>query len=749
MLNLFFSSTAGDTRGTKFAHLAYNGMDFTRPINVGNPNSLITEPVYQLMSCQNMTSPIEDSTEDSISHNFIQFIIDTAKYHRELDDNNPIDETDTKKNIFNNIYLNPNADLFTRKLFTTFIHVVEINTNRVVTDFARYQNRLGDIRFNLAKVDVSAESKQRILFAETLPLLPEIVDCYYLPTDNSSTFDTIKNTLKAKLQSIYDTIKKNPVKSGLFATALAAGAFAGLSYLGILGTAVPQTTSLALYYAPTTELALFESVSKLSYCINHARMPTFIGNLVRIAVPRGLVGGGANKDDDNKLTRIFADIYNVAVGLDIAGIPLETNDKKFILKLQKSTATDFGIDNDKFYLNVIKARDRQVPRSSSKPTQVGFDDLYESVVTGVRYIRNKDGELVELKDDGTHGKKFDKTEIEAAVKQGAPNCATTGINVSDCTDVYKCLLSGRPETLSECLDKLANANMFEVARKEVNKMNPQVAVQLLRTFGFKPRKEAGSNTLLPPTFDEWKRKLSGTVGATTASTILNNSQLMKYLQAVVSIVRSNPAIINTNVQSGLTSDFSRKSGLTIFRNPFPEKSVSSGVIDGVVFNQNQMIPQVPLALRIANISSRMQVPLNLVGGGEDACVNSAQIRKTFKLIFAEMEKNGKVLVESDKARIDASIEKLGKLESQLIKLMEDAKLFARLSEAFKSDESVTLKDISNVRDNTPENTLSNLNDCINKNVADQSQLSSDLVNKVQMPLLELLLGRTNPLLNQL
>jgi hypothetical protein len=350
-------------------------------------------------------------------------------------------------------------------------------------------------------------------------------------------------------------------------------------------------------------------------------------------------------------------------------------------------------------------------------------------------------------------KEFEDADLAAALGKVAPNCASTGIDAPDCTFVYKCLLSGKPDTLAECLDKLKSADMFTVARKEVQTMNPKIAVQLLRTFGFKPRREAGSNVVLPPTFDEWSGKLSRTVDAATAEAIRGNKKLMEYLRAVVDMVRANPAIINPDLKNGVLSDFAKKTGLNVFRNPFPERRVAESVVDGLLFAPQQLAQsmQLPLALQVANVSGRVSIPF-MRGGGNQECPNANNLRQAFNMIFAEMEKNGKVLVDSDKARIEATISKLDKLESNLIQLMDDAKLFNKLNAALNpsqsvSTENVTLRDITDARSqNITGETLGNLNDCIVKNLRDQTQLSTDIFSRVQMPLLQLLLkGGSNAL----
>jgi hypothetical protein len=477
---------------------------------------------------------------------------------------------------------------------------------------------------------------------------------------------------------------------------------------------------------------------------NYADTALIRFNLVKVS--------SASADKPNKLFE--STIPLLPAGKGSATDALRRNYADAAAGAARTTAKSFNLEIKTLIKNVILARDATIPPSASAAEPL--EDLYESVVTGVRYVRDSAGVLRVVGADGKPdmSKDFEGAELEDALKKAGLNCASTGINLPDCEFVYKCLLSGKPETLSECLDRLRDADMFKVARKEVATMNPKVAVQLLRTFGFKPRREAGSNVVLPPTFDEWSVRLSRTVDEATAGAIRGNKKLMEYLRAVVDIVRSNPAIINKDLKNGVVSDFARKTGLSVFRNPFPERKVTDAIIDGVLFAPQALARsmQLPLSLQIANISGRVRMPMMMGGGSSAECPNASNIKQAFNMIYAEMEKNGKVLVDSDKSRINATIEKLDKLESTLMRLMDDTKLFAKLNAALNpgqsvSTENVTLDDITNVRnENITGETLGNLNDCIVKNLRDQTQLSSDLVNRVQMPLLQLLLkGGSNAL----
>ena len=768
-LRLFYTGKNDDSRGEVFTHLAYNGMDYTKAINAENPEAIVTEPFFQYMVENNYKTG--DKRQNVTSSEFIQFIVDIGIFHKSLDNKKPIDENEVKKTIFNTVYKGNSVPIEVKKFYLTFLHVVDIATNRVVTNFDSITD-LSTIRFNMAKIDVTAESKKKILFAETIPLLPEIVGFQFDTTKIENLSASDKNGFLDKLKGLKDMIIANPGKSAavaavavaavpLFSTlATTLGAWFGattattaltapgvaataLAAPGVAATALAApgvaTTAVAVYEAPLVGITVVDSIVNLCTLFSTAVGTNFavgtdlaVGffNATAASLARGIprLNGGGNGLHLTPLNTLLRDLYYVCyVGLDKFPI---SKDKE--MKLETSKSTKFDVDFKKLTFNALNARDTPVKAPKARQYQIGFDDLYESVVTKVRYVRDETGMLRKLNDDNTMGAKFDDSELDEILKPNPSNCGSTGIKHASCEEVYKCLLSGKPETLAECLGQLSDKNMFDVARREVTNMHPKIAVQLLRTFGFKLRKEAGTNIILPCTFDEWLQKLQKSVDVQTATAIRENKKLLEYLRSVVNIVRENPAIINTNFKNGVLSDFARKSGLSIYRNPFPQRKVVPSVVDGLLFAPQQLTQsmQLPLALQIQNLNGRVNMPV-MMGGGNAECPNANNLKQAFNMIFAEMEKNGKVLVDSDKARINTTIEKLGKLEFNLVRLMDDAKLFSRLHAAASvnnSSENVTLDDIVNVS-----------NDSILKNINTQTQLSQDLINKVQMPLLQLLM----------
>ena len=408
------------------------------------------------------------------------------------------------------------------------------------------------------------------------------------------------------------------------------------------------------------------------------------------------------------------------------------------------------LETRKFMRNSLVAHSKVVAREPYRG-DANLDDVFESVITGRVYTKKDDGKLY-VKDGSAAEVEYNDAELEAL----DGNCFTTGIkdDSTGCGTVFQCLLSGRPENLSRCLDKLKNQDMYKVAQTEVEKMQPRIAIQLLKTFGFAPRKELPSGQYLPPSFSEWTSKiLPRSVDEETKKAIMENKSLMEYLKAVVNLVRNNPAIISENRQSLAKSDFAKKAELAIFVQPTNGASrakLNTTILEqGVLMSQpslNQMFPFGGM-LNNVNMNRGMFNPsVQLIGGGssDQECVNGNILKDMFSVTYAEMERNGKVLVEEDKHKIDSAIQKVCNLEKQLMRILEDFKLFSKLNAALSvggtvSVDPVTLKEvISSAENQVSTEAMNNLSSCASQNIGEQTQLMSDLIFNVQRSLVELL-----------
>jgi hypothetical protein len=413
----------------------------------------------------------------------------------------------------------------------------------------------------------------------------------------------------------------------------------------------------------------------------------------------------------------------------------------------------FNLNVNTFLKNTIAASSAPVvakPRAIT-PREATFDDIYESMVTGVQYVR--DGEdLFKV----VNGQKVKYNEDEELNSLASKSCYGTGLGEKDCVTVFNCLLSGNPASLSRCLSNFANKDMFKVGQAEVEQMPPSVAVQLLKTFGFKPRKELPSMTVLPPTFDDWVVNiLPKQVAPATVESIKSNRPLMDYLRGVVSFVRSNPAIIKENKgRNNTQSEYSQHANISVFRQPTgtsTRSTLNASILDLGVLSSGSTANNLPLAALLGNVgfgSSMMLPGMPMQGGGVNpACVNANALSQMFKVTFSEMERNGKQLVDSDKSRIGEAVRKVAQLEEKLMKIIRDLKIFNKLHAALSVKqgpigvEDVTLAEIhSNNQNSVTGEAVNNLTNCASQNVTELNKLIGDLISRVQRPLVSEVLG---------
>jgi hypothetical protein len=79
-----FFGCNSDKRGEFFTHLNYLGSEFSVAINNGNLEMIETQPVFQLLLCQNYTN-CGSGEEFFIHEDMIDLIINTALFHRKVD----------------------------------------------------------------------------------------------------------------------------------------------------------------------------------------------------------------------------------------------------------------------------------------------------------------------------------------------------------------------------------------------------------------------------------------------------------------------------------------------------------------------------------------------------------------------------------------------------------------------------------------------------------------------------------------
>jgi len=384
-----------------------------------------------------------------------------------------------------------------------------------------------------------------------------------------------------------------------------------------------------------------------------------------------------------------------------------------------------------------------------------FLDLYD-MASNVHYGRDENGSLFRME----NGK---KVTVDMVANPFVGDCLG---NKQDCDNpanqVAQCLLSGNPGALAHCLDNLKDANMFDVAQSEVNKLHPLVLAKLLATFGFKLKKYTDGLTK-PIEFDEWENKvLATTVTDEVAKQIKANTKLMSYLKAVVSIVRQNPILLECNKQLKADNTYAAKAKIETFIQPVFTSPRGRSLFEESVLLSTPAMPfgmSMPLAAQLQNVMgmSMSRLPfMGMVGGGPSECVNADLLRKTFNSLFSRMERSGKVLVDEDKAKVENTINQVATLERQLNRFMDDIKLYTKLSETYSLSNPVPVERIRDVdiatraaeKRSDVSKTLASLTDASNKNIKDLVNSINILVTTILPALNSVVLGIHTPLLTR-
>ena len=491
-------------------------------------------------------------------------------------------------------------------------------------------------------------------------------------------------------------------------------------------------------------------------------------NLVTVNIP-------ANVDRTYLLRNIYKSTYDTPFDASNNAFQAFENNTGFNINAifrNLDTSPEFNLNPNTFVKNCILAH-ASSPSVSSKGASAAtaasanpdnFDDIYTSLTSGVSYGRDETGALFRVDTDGKT--KIPVTDDQLVASLNEPGCGT-GVKGVDCRNVSECILSGSPDKLARCL-KLQDKDMFVVGQKEVEKMHPKVALQLLKTFGFNPRKEIPSGLVLPPSFDEWiKKVLPKAVNQKTYTDITNNRPLMEYLKGVVSIVRSNPAILDQNKSSssGDCSDYARKAGIKRFVAPVKlgdRASLNMSILEQGILTSTPRISGLPLTGLLGNVGRWNNMPVLLGSGVQKGGANSIEytnakaLKNMFDVLYAEMARNGHELVGADKGRITNMVKKVSHLEEQLFRIMEDLKLFNKLKGTLSIGhgpvgvEEVSLTEVVNAKSTAAlmGNTVDNLMNSASVNINEQSQIMHDSIFKIQRALLDVLLKGSSDLIER-
>jgi hypothetical protein len=419
------------------------------------------------------------------------------------------------------------------------------------------------------------------------------------------------------------------------------------------------------------------------------------------------------------------------------------------------------LDNGKFLRNLLYAEHKASTASASGPTPL---DTYYDLSTEKLYKVNEKGELVNTKGETVVP---NDTKLEEALKDN-DSCSGT-YTKKPCDLVYECLLSGDSKNLARCLSKYSISDIYNVARSELQKMNPQIIVKILGSFLVDNNDDGKIEEYL-----EWRgnlesrlmTKMSSDKAIATASAILNNKKLLEYIRNLMEIIRENPDIIsvlgskskNLSDLPDKTKDLKSSTGLKYFIKPsgINRAQALSTQLTSIV-QQLNVLPQnfissisAPLGLANMNFGNPfiMAGAAGLLRGGSNnvrggGCVDETivALENLYGEILNELKKNGKDLVDEDKKHIESALSQLKKNHSQLVSALNDLKAFTRLNSALTAGiNQVTLNEVKGASRISLDSQVRNLQSCINSTSTNQRNLIETLVSQVFNPMVNLAAG---------
>lgn len=336
---------------------------------------------------------------------------------------------------------------------------------------------------------------------------------------------------------------------------------------------------------------------------------------------------------------------------------------------------DFNLDHMKMAKLAMKLSDK-VSVSRPGSTQSGtFDNIFENIVTHLVYERDAESKLYRT----VNGTRVYCTQDDLTLE----NCIGTRLkgDRQKCSKfVHECLLSGDAMNLHNCLEYYKNRDMFAVAAVELENIDPNIAVKILKAFGVQQKIE--NDYITVQSYDDWLRLVVPSLGQAFRDTLLANTNLLDYLRGVISFVQTNPAILNKNVSASTYDKDLVALGKT---RPFvtPTETTSSRSFNGLLLRNSALVgaPAALPPLPWLNVASSPIFPVvgMQAGGGSDTIsgvndriknrgLSSDVLYVAFDSLIKDLARTGSKINELDSTRINNGFTQLAGMEKKIIRL---------------------------------------------------------------------------------
>ena len=452
------------------------------------------------------------------------------------------------------------------------------------------------------------------------------------------------------------------------------------------------------------------------------------------------------------MRELYNDVYNGKS--KVAGLPANFG-------AVASNVNDFDIDDVLVVKHFVQAA-KQVAATPASKQNLSFDDLFvEDMVSRIVYQRDSDGRLYRIV-NGT------KTYYDSDVSVNATSCAGTQLNQgalgSDgCVKfVRDCLVSGERGSLDQCLANLSNVNLFTVAQKELENVDPEIAIRILKTFGFnKVSRQNSSEPVRVQSFQSWENTVAKDLSPNVRSSIIGNKKLCDYLKGVVSFVNSNPAILNPGMRNDqqqdatvvVNDDYLKALGKNgVWKNPRPNTAQSKLFDSEMLMRGALSHVSTPgmLTNPFTNVTysqGMVTSPFGNLRGGSNSHeqsliekVNAREPNVLFALhasVLSDLERSGKKLNELDSDRLNNGMEEFNKIKERMAELFVMLRTLTDLANFFKSsgcvardnEYNISLEQLRSRSDTLMflKKNIGDLQQCIGDNASQQNSKCKELI----------------------
>ena len=423
-------------------------------------------------------------------------------------------------------------------------------------------------------------------------------------------------------------------------------------------------------------------------------------------------------------------------------------------------ASDFDLND----IEIIRAhiKNNKDPQLAVAQHTPDFNNLFaEDMVTRISYFRDNGG-MYRME----NGKRIDYSSDKAITMD---NCAGTQLkgDRSKCAKFVKdCIITGKPEDLTRCLGDLKNENMFNVALKEMDGVDPSVAVKIINTFNIGYENYADErygNITRPRCFEDWIKD-SSALKSSVRDVIQKNENLAAYLKGIICFVRSNPAILNTNLHIETNGNVTKSNepadkymtalGISFYNKPNPALEAAQGLslLGTSVYRPAANIGALPFTNAVMG-PSYMTAPIvgGLMSGGGSYIdsirrkilrkeLSSDLAQSVIQKAIVDLKASGWKLEDTNIADINDGIKTLATVEKRIFELHNVIRIFTNLTRFFKAtgcnvpasiQRTVSINDIRSRKD-TLEYLTKNLNDlqtCVGNNLSHQNTVVAGLAKQ--------------------